>query len=238
MPTHDRGMATARVVLVTLVTTNSPRRSAGRALFAASFVLVGLVIAAGLLLVATLLDLLPGRTETVDRSAPVVLGQLQDLARFKAASGEFSQVVDLEKDVKGIPSFLAGERTMLIAVGSVDAEVDFAQLDHGAIVVSPDGTRAEIRLPAAVLTPPRIDHERTHVAARQRGVLNRVNDALGSDPGDDSELLRLAEDRITEAAAATELRERAEENTRAMLTTLLTGLGFTEVVVTFDAPLT
>lgn len=205
-------------------------------MFAASFVVVGLVIAGGLLLVAQLLDLLPGRTETVDRSAPVVLGQLQDLARFRAASGEFSQVVDLEKDVKGVPSFIAGERTMLIAVGSVDAEVDFAELDADAITVSADGTRAEVRLPAASLTPPRIDHDRTHVAARQRGVLNRVNDAVGSDAPDTDQLYRLAETRIGEAAAGTELRQRAEENTRAMLTALLTGLGFSEVVVTFDAP--
>src|SRR5690242_9303303 len=40
----------------------------------------------------------PLAESTVDRSGPVVLKSIQDLARFQAATGTFQVVVDLEKD--------------------------------------------------------------------------------------------------------------------------------------------
>jgi hypothetical protein len=209
------------------------RRARGAGLIA-STVLVGLVAIVGLGFAGKLLGFFPGTTVTKDRSAPVVLTDLRDLARYRAATGDFSQLIDVEEDVRWAPSFLAGERTLLVAVGSVDAEVDFSDLGPQHVVVSEDGKRAEIHLPPAELTGPRLDLERTHVASRQRGLANRVSQALTTNVGDDGELLRLAEARISEAAGATELAARAEDNTRQMLTQLLTGLGFSEVVVTFD----
>jgi hypothetical protein len=210
----------------------SPRsRGAGLVL---SALLVGVLAIGGLGLAGKLLGFFPGTTVTKDRSAPVVLTDLRDLARYRAATGDFEQLVDVEQDVRWAPSFLAGERTLLVAVGSVDAEVDFSDLGPQHVVVSPDGERAEIHLPPAELTDPRLDLERTHVASRQRGLANRVSQALTTNTGDDGDLLRLAEARISEAAGTTGLADRAEDNTRAMLTQLLTGLGFSEVVVSFD----
>jgi hypothetical protein len=200
----------------------------------ASVILVGLLAVGGFGLVGKLLGFFPGGTVTKDRSAPVVLTDLRDLARYRAATGDFSQLVDVEHDVKWTPSFLAGERTLLVAVGSVDAEVDFSKLGPEHLRVSDDGKRAEIHLPPAELTSPRLDLERTHVASRSRGLANRVSEALTTNTGDDGELLRLAESRISEAAGTTGLAARAEDNTRAMLTQMLEGLGFTEVVVSFD----
>jgi hypothetical protein len=206
--------------------------------------LPGLVGVAGLLAVTVVIGLFaavlvgwsPFRTERVDRSAPVVLEQLQDIARYRAATGEFSELIDVEQDVRLMPDFLAGERTVVVAVGSVDAEVDFSRLDAEYISVSEDGKRVEIRLPPAELREPTLDMDQTHVATRSRGLANRVGEALTSNARDDSGLYQQAAAQIAGAAAATELRARAEENTRAMLTGLLRGLGFEEIVVTFDVP--
>ena len=65
-------------------------------------------------------------TNRIDRSAPVVLKQLRDVSTFTAATGEFEATVDLEDDVSYVPSFIAGERTIFIGVGTVDAQVDFS----------------------------------------------------------------------------------------------------------------
>ena len=71
---------------------------------------------------------------------------------------------------------------------------------------------------------------------RDRGVVERIGDALGDNPVDDGELYALAEDRLGAAAAESDLRQRAETNTRAMLTGLARSLGVEDVEVQFTEP--
>lgn len=192
------------------------------------------VVIAGLALTARWLGI--GQTEDRYRSNPVVLAALQDLAAYKAASGQFQVVIDLEKDVRFVPSFIAGERTYLVAAGNVDAEVDFSGLGPGAVEVSEDRTAVTITLPRAHLAEARIDNEATYVAERQRGVVNRLGEALSSNPGDDAQLYARAEEEMEAAAAQGDLVGRAEENTRQMLVTLLESLGFEQVTIVFEDP--
>jgi hypothetical protein len=84
----------------------------------------------------------PFATRQVDRSQPVLLKAIEDLEVYKAASGNFQVVVDLEESSRGVPLIIKGQRTLFVAAGSVDAEVDFSTLDEGAIKVSGDGKRA------------------------------------------------------------------------------------------------
>jgi hypothetical protein len=177
----------------------------------------------------------PGQQRTIDRSSPTVLHAIQDLSEYKAATGNFQVLVDLEKDVKLVPSMIAGERSLMVAEGSVDAEVDFSKLGADAVHVSPDRRSVDITLPAAELSATHLDHDRTYVAERQRGLLNRIGEAFSSNPGDDQQLLQAADQKLRAAAQGTELRQRAEDNTRSMLTGLLTSLGFEHVSVTFQA---
>src|SRR5919199_5500811 len=81
----------------------------------------------------------PFAARQVDRSPPVLLKAIEDLKVFKAASGNFQVVVDLEEGSRGIPRLIKGQRTLFLAGGSVDAEVDFSAIDRGAIKVSADG---------------------------------------------------------------------------------------------------
>jgi hypothetical protein len=179
----------------------------------------------------------PFATRQVDRSQPVLLKAIEDLEVFKAASGNFQVVVDLESS-RGIPLILKGQRTLFLAGGSVDAEVDFSTLDEGAIKVSGDGKRADITLPRARLTQARVDPEQSRVFSRERGLLDRLGSVLSDNPTSERELYRLARDKMQAAAAESDLRARAEQNTRAMLESMLRSLGYTQVTVTFRDPQT
>src|SRR3712207_6555801 len=178
----------------------------------------------------------PFGQDVVDRSTTPLLLALQDLEEYHAATGTFQVVVDREVDTRYVPSFVSGERVQLLATGSADAYVDFAGLDAGAVTLSGDGGTATIELPAPQLDEVRIDPEESRVLDRDRGLVERLGDAVGDDPVDDSEIYALAEDRLTAAAAGSDLRERAETNTRAMLTGLATSLGVDDVEVRFEEP--
>ena len=197
------------------------------------------VVAALLLLPALVPSLNPFKEETVDRSQPTLLRSLENLSEYRAATANLQVVVDVEEDTDLIPSWVKGERTLFVAAGSVDAAVDFSALsrDERAVRVSDDRRSATITLPAPTLSEPRIDPDRTRVYDRDRGVLDRIEDAFSDRPGDEQPLYQLAEEKLGEAAAAEpELRRTAERNTRAMLEGMLRGLGFERVTVRFAQP--
>ncbi|WP_113699940.1 DUF4230 domain-containing protein [Nonomuraea lactucae] len=179
----------------------------------------------------------PFGEQPIDRSQPVLLQSIKDLSRFEAATGNFQVVVDLEKDANFLPDAVKGTRTLFVGAGSVDAYVDFSALAAGAVTVNADRTEVTVRLPRAQLEKPNLDNRRSYVFAQQRGLLDRVSDFLSSSPGDQRELYVLAEKKIAEAATSSDLRSRADANTKAMLEGLLKSLGFAKVTVKFaDEP--
>lgn len=179
----------------------------------------------------------PFGERAIDRSQPVLLSSIQDLQRFEAATGTFQVVVDLEKDAPFLPDVIKGSRTLFVGAGSVDAYVDLSTLPGEAITISPDRTEVAVRLPRAQLEKPNLDNSRSYTYHQQRGILDRVQEFLSSSPGNQQELYILAEQKIAEAARMSDLRARAERNTKAMVENLLKSLGFTKVTVTFaDEP--
>lgn len=197
------------------------------------------LLAAGWLLAGAIPSLNPFHTETVDRSPPAVLKSISKLSEYRAASAHLEQIVDIEEDAKYLPSFLKGSKTLLVAAGSVDAVVDFSQVKGDAVVVSKDRRSATITLPAPRLSKPQLDLARSRVYDRDRGLLDRVESVFEDSPTEDRTLLVLAERKLAAAAAADRgVLTAAEANTRAMLTQLLRGLGFTRVTVRFAAPAT
>ncbi|GGS95305.1 DUF4230 domain-containing protein [Nonomuraea spiralis] len=212
----------------------APRRRR-RWRYAAGFLVLAVLLVVGGRLAWTWLN--PLGEQTVDRSGPVLLQSIKDLSRFEAATGNFQVVVDLEKDANFLPDAVKGTRTLFVGAGGVDAYVDFSAMAAGAVTVNADRTEATVRLPRAQLEKPNLDNRRSYVFAQQRGLLDRVQDFLSGSPGDQRELYLLAEKKITEAAVASDLRARADANTRSMLTGMLKSLGFTKVSVKFtDEP--
>jgi hypothetical protein len=197
-------------------------------------VLLALIAAPGW--VRGLLPGLPGNpfaAKTVDRSPPAVLKSLQDLREYRAATGHFEVIVDVEKET-ALPDSLLGERTLFIAVGNVDAAVDFTRLGGEAIVVSDDRRTATITLPPPQLSDVRLDLERSHVYDHRKGVLNRIGSVFSGGDDGQRELYTLAEGKLRAAAGdGSGLLVRAEENTRDLLESMLRALGFTRVTVVF-----
>ena len=210
---------------------------AGRGLSAVlvtGLLVVGAVIVAGAL--GWMLLGKPFSTKTVDRSATPVLAEIRDLSDYHAAQGEFNVLVDVEKDVKYMPSAIAGERTLFIGVGTVDAFVDFSTLGTSAIEVSKDGTTVTVSLPAPILGNPIIDTRLSHVASRKRGLFNRIGGLFADSPTGEGELYRITEAKLADAAAASDLRDRAAANTERMLRDVLGRLGYDDVIVVFEKP--
>lgn len=200
---------------------------------------IGLAIFAIALIGISSLGLLPGlpnpfASDTVDRNRPVLLESLEDVSEYTAARGNFEVIVDTEEDARYIPDFIKGERTVLSAVGDVEATVDFNGLTEGAIEINGDSVR--ITLPEPELADARLDNEQTEVISRSRGVLDRVGGVFSGDPVDDQDLYVAAEDKLEQAAADSELTDRAKDNTRKMLQGLVNDLGYDDVTVVFEPP--
>jgi hypothetical protein len=173
-------------------------------------------------------------TTKIDRSAPVVLKQLRDVSTYTAATGDFESTVDIENNTV-LPSFVLGDRAIFVGVGTVDAQVDFSQLTKDAIVVGQDGT-VTVTLPQPTLGKAHVDPARSHVANRDRGLINRIEGIFEDNPTSERELYLKAQHRIAKAARGSEMRARAERNTDAMLKGLLGKLGFQKVNVIWTGP--
>jgi len=215
------------------------RKSAiGRVL---AFTGVVFVLIAGLCFGLRAINVLPSfdnpfADKETDRSQPVLLQSMRDLSRYVAADGTFQVIVDLQEHKENIPDFLVNQRTLFVGSGSVEAYVDFGSLAEDAITINTDDDTVQIRLPAPQLTQAALDMERSYVVAEERGLLNRIGDAFRSDPSQQQRVYQEAQRRITEAARASELDQRARENTRKMLESLLARLGYTSVTVTYANP--
>jgi hypothetical protein len=202
---------------------------------------VGCAIAVWLLVSAIAgWSLNPFATETKDRSQPVLVKSLESLSEYRAATANMQEIVDVEKDVGLVPGFIAGEKSLLVAAGTVEAGVDFRALrSKGSVKVSDDRRGVEIVLPPATLSEARVDLERSRIVDTDRGIVNRVGDAFSDDTNEERELLLLAQRKIEEAARQDRaLLALAERNTRSMLTGMLRGLGFERITIRFAAPAT
>lgn len=178
----------------------------------------------------------PFSTRTTDRSQPVLLQSIKDLSRFEAATANMQVIVDVEKDAKFVPSAIYGTRTLFVASGTVDAYVDFSGLGSKALTVSADRKSVRVKLPSPALDKPNLDPDRSYVVTEKMGILDRVGAFLGNDPNRIQRINSIAEHKLADAAAQSKLAATAQQNTKAMLTGLLTSLGFTSITIDFTAP--
>lgn len=210
--------------------TRRPRRAPVRAIIAIA--VVGIAAFVGVQVLSSLSPLPSFEQQTIDRSTEPLMVALDDISEYHAATGTFQVLVDLEKDTPWVPDVISGERTTLFATGHADALVDFSGLNPGRVTTSPDGA-VTITLPPPTVAPATLDPVTSRIVNRDRGIAERIGGALADNPVQDEELYRLATQKLDEAAQQSELRLRAEENTRQMLTALVGSLGFDRVTVEF-----
>jgi len=177
---------------------------------------------------------LPFGTATKDHSPPPILNELRDLSDFHAAQAQFEVTVDLEKDVKYVPSAIAGERVQFIGIGTVDAVVDFGSLGSSAIKVGDDKKSVVVTLPSPYTMDPVLDHKQSHVMNRDRGLLNRIGGIFNDNPTSEDGLYQAAMHKMSDSAKQTDLVQRAKEHTTFVLTGMLKSMGYENVDVVFQ----
>ncbi len=191
-----------------------------------------------LLLVLSAVHLLPrlrnpfAQTTTVS-TQPAILKSITQLSRYEAANGEFQVVVDLTKREGILPGFLAGSETLFVGQGSDIAYVDFSHLKGPDITVSQDRKTVAVRLPKAQLESAVLNVNQSYVFAQQQGLFTRIGNFFSGNPNSEQQVYVLAQRKVQAAAVASALRTDAQNNTRAMLNSMLTSLGFQHISVSF-----
>jgi hypothetical protein len=179
----------------------------------------------------------PFGSEERDRSGPAVLTAMRDLSEYHAAAGQYQVVIDIQQDAKFVPDVIKGKRTIFLAIGSVDAFVDFRKLGDDAVSVSSDRTSVSIALPRAQLSTPNVDPDQSRVLNQDLGVIDRLGNLFSDQPNpQNQQMYKLAAQKLAEAAKQVGLTDRAEVNTKATLEKLMRSLGFTTVSITFVNP--
>jgi hypothetical protein len=165
-------------------------------------------------------------TTTVVRPTPNVLRSVQELARLQSVTFHMERVIDLRDEQEHAFGLVHAEDSiLLVAVGEVIAGVDLAALRPEDVRVDPATRQVTLTLPAPQVFVSRLDSEHTHVHSRSTDVLARRSEAL------ESRARLEAERSITRGALESGILERAKVSAAHTVSSLVRGLGFSDVVV-------
>jgi hypothetical protein len=176
----------------------------------------------------------PFQKQVTEHTGPVLLESIEDAADFLAAKGSFQVVVDYEEGRQYIPSWVAGCKAIFVGYGEVDAYVDVSSLSENAIVIS--GDEVTITLPEPTLSDVDSDVTESYKISEDRGIVERFTGVFtdSAECVSTQELFKLAETKIAAAAEASDLKDRAEQNTRIWLEGMLKSIGFERATITFE----
>lgn len=189
-----------------------------------AFLLARVAVNSGAGVMHRLIASVMGRSTSIDTSAPAIVEKIRKLSRLETVIYSMDKIVEGDRENAVLPSFLTGDKLLLIAHGEVIAGVDLSQLQSGDVSVNRDTVR--IHLPAAQVLTTRIDNGRTRVYSRITGLL------VTPDPNLETQVRQAAEQQIAQAAVADGILDRARQNAQTAVTALLYGLGFHTVTVT------
>lgn len=160
-----------------------------------------------------------------------IVVQINDLSRLETASYEMEKVVTADSEQDGLIGMLLGESMIFIGYGKVYAGVDFSKMTSAdLVVVDPDTVLVHLPQAEIFTDIPVLDNDRSYVADRDTGLLTRA------DPELETQVRQAAEKSIREAAQGSDLLARANTNAQTYMRNFLTGLGFTEISFTPEAP--
>lgn len=163
-----------------------------------------------------------GRTLTVT-PLPTVVEKIQRLNRLETVSYSMDNVVEGARDNRVLPSFLTGDKLLLVVHGEAIAGVDLSQLRAGDVRMK--GRSIQVHLPAAQIFSTRLDNANTRVFSRTTGLL------VAADQNLESEVREKAEKQLQQSALAAGILQKASVNAGNTVSTLLHGLGFEDVTV-------
>ena len=160
----------------------------------------------------------PAQTTT----GTVVVEGIQDLNQLTTLRWRGFVFIDKESGGTKLEQILSGEVVRLVAIGDVEAGVNFAKLGRDDVQVN--GKKVTIRLPEPEILSVSLDEDETRVYDRDFGLLNiRPDDELAEEAHD------VAVDRLEEAARDDDVLERAERNAEDNIRAFVISLDFEEV---------
>jgi len=176
-----------------------------------------------------LTERLTSRIITVTPSPTVIVERLQSLDRLETARLVSQHVVEVKSESEWLPSFLVGERLILVAQVEVIAGVDMREISPKDIEVN--GDKVFLTLPQPKIFSVKIDEAKTQVIAREKGWL-----VFNPDKNLEREARLQALREARAAAIKSDLlpfaRQKAEENLRGFLH----ALGFKQVEILWRTP--
>lgn len=140
---------------------------------------------------------------------------------------EMVEYVTIEKgDDRGWLDWATGDHIAMFVVARIEAGIDLAKLDAEAIQADPATGKVVIILPPAEITDVAVDNRATTVYDRDTGLFTK------GDPQLESSARLAAEEILVQQAREREILELAEDRAVTVITDLLAGLGYTDIVVT------
>lgn len=167
--------------------------------------------------------MLRGGQVHINVDQPTVIRQIRALQRLESVSYSMDKIVSGERDNPVLPSFLAGDKLLLVVHGEVIAGVDLSKLQPNDVVVS--GRSVSVHLPAAEIFTTRLDNEKTRVYSRETGLFS------SADPTLETQVRQEAERQLQAAALQDGVLKTADKNARQTLTILLNSFGFENVQI-------
>lgn len=164
-----------------------------------------------------------GRKLIVTDQGPAVISSIQRLQRLETVSYSMDKIVESAKESDYLPDFLAGDRLLLVVHGQVLAGVDLSKLQTSN--VSTTEHSVHVHLPDPEIFVVNLDNSGTHVYSRTTGLL------VPEDANLETETRAKATEQIKQAALDGGILNKAKDNAKATITTLLQGMGFQQIVV-------
>lgn len=167
---------------------------------------------------------LPGFERSVSPSSEATVQSIRQVGELTSLQVRVEKVVDAESTL-GFADFLFGDRLLLVAAGEASFGIDLTRLSDDSIEIN--GSSVQLTLPEIELLNVSLDEDATRVYSRDTGWLR-----LRQETDLESEA-RLAAVQAIESQVANDplYREQAEESAREVMTSLLSGLGFEEIII-------
>lgn len=183
----------------------------------------------------------PKPTETPAVAGEPALITLRDAAELKVATGTYSVpvVIDVQKSgLRGkLPDFLDNEQIVAIYEADVDVLIDLRRLTEDAIEADPETRTIKVTVPAPMLSKPAINPDKSRIISHDRGVIQRLEDALGPGSLEAKERLdQAAVEAIDKAARESNLPEVGRTNGTEFLRLLCEKMGYTNITIEYADP--
>ena len=170
---------------------------------------------------------LTGRQLAVTDQAPAVIASIQRLQRLETVNYSMDKIVEGAKENTFLPDFLAGDRLLLVVHGQVIAGVDLGKLKPQDVTIDESAKvrTVHVKMPEPEIFVATLDNAGTHVYSRATGLL------VPEDSNLESETRQKAIEQVKQAALDGGILNKARDNARGTLTTLLQGLGFQQITI-------